>query len=85
MKNVFLGTQNVSSGSVRNFISVGVEVKFYTDQEDPEIGYVVSIASEIDRSRRYVLRSEDDQIHTVERAEIASIRSQASGEWVMVN
>lgn len=84
MKNVFLGPQNVSSGSGKNFLSVGDEVKFYTDQDDPETGYVVSIASEGDRSRSYVLRSEDDEIHTVARREIAAIRSQATGEWVMV-
>jgi len=82
MKNVFLGPQDVTSGSGEPFLSKGDEVKIRRDDsENPVKGYVISTQQEDDRSLEYVIRTEDDEIDTTNISGIVAVRSQSTGEW----
>lgn len=80
-KRAFLGPQD-HSGDSRQFLGQGDEVKV-RPEDDRELvqGYVISIQQEGDRSLKYVIRSEHDDILTVEPARIDYVRDQSTGEW----
>jgi hypothetical protein len=80
-KRAFLGPQD-HSGSSRQFLGQGDEVKVRPGEDRERVqGYVISIKQEGDRSLKYVIRTENDEVLTVEPARIVSVRSEATGEW----
>lgn len=77
-----LGPQDGFSGSSRQFLSRGDEVKVRPeDNRDLVQGYVISIQQEGDRSLTYVIRTEDDEVLSIDPSRIDYVRSQATGEW----